>query len=125
MSNLAAIPPPPPGPGSGSYIENPALGPRLLGMNAIRFIQGLLRALITLGLVVGAIIFMFMLLMGALQWMTSGGDPKAAEAAKTRLTNAFIGLLILFSIFAIIQLVERFFSINILMINIEALKIGG
>lgn len=107
----------------GQTINNPVLGPGLQSLSGVEFISRLLRALVGLGLVVGAIVFFFILLMGAIQWMTSGGDKSQTEAAKSKLTNAFIGIIILFSIFAIVRLVETFFGMNILLIDIGPLKI--
>ena len=46
------------------------------------------------------------------------------EAAKQKVTNAFVGLVILFSIFAIIRLIEYFFGTNILLLNLNVLRIG-
>jgi hypothetical protein len=79
--------------------------------------------LIGLIFVAGAIIFFFMLLISGIQWITSGGDKTAVEGAKGRLTQALIGIVVLFSAFAIIKLVQGLFGINILSIDIGPLII--
>jgi len=103
-------------------IENPILG-SLSGMSGTDFIQGLLRSLINLGLIIGVVIFFFMFLLGGIQWISSGGDKVAAEAARGRLTSAVLGLIILFAIFAIMGLVESVFGFDILILDFGALSI--
>lgn len=111
--------------GSSGDITNPALG--ALGtrysQNGIGFFQALIPALIGLLMTIGAIIFMFMLLWGAIQWMLAGGDKGAVEGAKGRISNALVGIILLFSSFAVVKLVEAFFGINILTIDIGPLVI--
>lgn len=92
-------------------------------LSGVEFFQKLIPALIGLGFVIGMIIFFFVMLLGAIQWITSGGDKAALDAAKGKITNAIIGLVVLFSILAIVQLIEAFFGINILTIDIGPLKI--
>lgn len=73
--------------------------------------------------VIGLVGFLFMVILGGIQWIFSGGDKGAVEAAKGRFTNALIGLVLLLSTFAIIKLIETFFGINILTIDIAGLFI--
>lgn len=105
-------------------INNPVLGPSLGSMNGVGFFQRLLPALISGGLVAGAVIFFIMLLIGAIQWISSGGDKAATEAARGRITNAIVGLVILLSLFAIANLLGSFFGVNILRLNLGPLFIG-
>lgn len=107
-----------------AQITNPALGPGLQNLNGVVFFQKLLPALVGIGFVLGTIIFFFMLLIGAIQWITSGGDKAAVEAARSRVFNAIIGLVVLFAIFAIINLLEIFFATNIVRLDIGPLKVG-
>jgi hypothetical protein len=103
-----------------AQITNPAL-PSSLGSNTgVSFFQKLLPALISLALVVGAIIFVFMLLVGAVQWISSGGDKGNVEAARAKITQALVGIIILFAAFVIVKLVESFFGISILTIDISS-----
>ncbi len=109
-------------------ITNPALGPTLQewlkGENpGATFFQNFLPNLITLGLIAGSVIFFFMLLLGAIGWITSGGDKAAVESARGRITSAIIGLVIMFALFAIVLVIEQFFGTNILTLDIGALKI--
>lgn len=51
------------------------------------------------------IIFMIMLFIGGLNYLMAGGDVKNAQAARDRLKNAFIGLVIVVAAFAITTLI--------------------
>ncbi len=73
--------------------------------------------------VFGSLAFFFMFLWGAVSWILSGGDKAHIETAKARITNAFVGFILLIGSFAIIKLIETFFNINILLIDIGLLVI--
>ena len=50
-----------------------------------------------------AVLLTLYLISGGFQFMVSGGDPKKVEGAKTKITNAFIGLFIVIFAFLIVQ----------------------
>ncbi|OGM21459.1 hypothetical protein A2955_02570 [Candidatus Woesebacteria bacterium RIFCSPLOWO2_01_FULL_37_19] len=104
-------------------IGNPALSNTLRALNGVQFIQRLLPALITMLLIIGSIIFLFVFLLGAVQWISSGGDKAALESAKSKITNALIGIAILLTLFAIINLIEIFFGTRIRYFNINSIKL--
>lgn len=106
-----------------SGITNPALGNTYAGMTGVTFLQNLLPRLVTIALIVGSLIFFFMLVIGAIQWIYSGGDKQAVESARGRVMNALIGIVILFAVFAIVKFVEIFFKVSILTIDINSLII--
>ncbi|KKQ35930.1 MAG: hypothetical protein US53_C0068G0006 [Candidatus Woesebacteria bacterium GW2011_GWA1_37_7] len=87
-------------------------------------IAGLVSALIVLVLIVAALIFFFMLIWGGVKYITSGGDKGQAESARSTITAALIGLVIVFAAWAIITLVNAFFGIDILQLNIPTAN-GG
>ncbi len=64
-------------------------------------------------LVLAALIFFFMLVIGGVQWIMSGGDKAKTEAARSQITAALVGLVIVFAAWAIVTLVNAFFNINI------------
>lgn len=41
------------------------------------------------------IIFLFMIVIAAFQWVTSGGDKEAVQKARSRITHAIIGIALL------------------------------
>jgi hypothetical protein len=77
-------------------------------------IPGIIAGLITLVLIIAAIVFFFMLVIGGIRWITSGGDKANTEAARNQITAALVGLVIVFAAWAIINLVGTFLDIDIL-----------
>lgn len=87
------------------------------GLNNIT-VGSIVSAIIILILVIAALIFFFMLVLGGIRYITSGGDKGQTEAARGQITAALIGLVIVFAAWAIINLVNLFFGVNILSLNI-------
>lgn len=87
------------------------------------FIGTLIPKMVGLLLVFGGVAFFFMFLWGAITWILSGGDKASVENAKGRITNAIIGLVLMVGTFAIAKLIETFFGISILSIDIGPLVI--
>lgn len=81
-------------------------------------VPGIISAAIKLTLVVAALVFFFMLVVGGIKWILSGGDKAQTEAARNQITAALVGLVIVFAAWAIVQLVQAFFGINILSLTI-------
>ena len=77
-------------------------------------IGALISSAIQLVLVLAAIIFFFILVIGGIKWITSGGDKGQTEAARNQITAALVGLVIVFAAWAIIQLIGGFFGVNLL-----------
>lgn len=87
------------------------------------FLELILPKIIGLLFVFGSLVFFFMFVWGAISWILAAGDKAHVEAAKGRITSALIGVVLLFSSFAIVALVETFFGVNILTIDIGPLVI--
>jgi len=105
-------------------ITNPVLPTSVVGSSGnsgVTFLQKAIPAAITLGLITGVLVFFFMLITGAIQWISSGGDKQAVEAARGKVANAIIGLIILFAIFAIIQLLNTFFGLKLFELTLPTL----
>ena len=65
-------------------------------------------------LFIAAFLLTFMLLIiGGIQWITAGGDKQALEKARTGITNAIMGLVIVAAVYALMTLVGQFFGIEI------------
>jgi len=103
-------------------ITNPALG-QIKTKTGDNFFSGLIPALVGLAFVIGALIFFFTLVFGAITWISSGGDKTKLESARSQITNAIVGFVILLVTFAIVQMLEKFFNINILSLDINQLII--
>lgn len=50
------------------------------------------------------------LIYGGFQLMTSGGDPKAMESAKGKITNAIVGFIIIFVAYWLMQILQIIFG---------------
>ena len=75
------------------------------------YINNVIQAGINMLLIIGVLYFLFQLVMSAFKMMSSNGDAKKAEEAKSSLTSSIIGLIIAFSIFAILKLIGTIFGI--------------
>lgn len=74
----------------------------------------LLSRFVSLLLIAAGIAAFFYLLLGGIQWITSGGDKAGTEAAREKITAAFIGLAIVACAWAIFLLLQWFLGFNIL-----------
>jgi len=70
--------------------------------------------IIIAAMVISGLMVFFYLIMGGIQYISSGGDKAQAEAARDKITYALIGLVIVIGSFAIIKLIEQFFGLSIL-----------
>lgn len=77
-------------------------------------VSGIVSGAISLVMLAVALAFFFMLLIGGFRWVTSQGDQKNVEAARNSITNALIGLAIVFAAWAIMKLIETVFGISII-----------
>lgn len=77
-------------------------------------ITSIVSGAIRLVLILASLIFFFMLVWGGIQWMMSGGDKNAAEQARSKITNALVGLVIVFSAWAIMALIKSLFGVDIM-----------
>lgn len=64
--------------------------------------------------VVAGLVLLFMLIMGGIGLMTSGGNPDKVKANYGRITNALIGFLIIFVAYFVAQLVQVMLGIDFL-----------
>lgn len=64
-------------------------------------------------IVAGLLAFAF-LIVGGIQWITSGGDKAGLEGARNRIIHAVVGVIVVFSAWAITLLIQQFLGITIL-----------
>jgi len=76
---------------------------------------------VNLLLILAALLFFFMLVVGGIQWIVSGGDKTGSENARKKITSALVGLVIVFSAWAIVKLIGALFGIEILNFTIPQL----
>lgn len=70
-------------------------------------ISQFLSRIIELIYIVAGIIFVFMVILSAIQWIISGGDKEAVSKARARLTYAIIGIVLLALAFVFIKLIGQ------------------
>ncbi len=69
----------------------------------------LISKIILVALGVGGMLTVIFIIVSGIQFITSGGDPKGAAAAKDRLVYAIIGFIVLALAFAVLQIIDRLF----------------
>lgn len=75
-------------------------------------IPDIITAGLQLILVVAALIFFFILVLGGIKYILSGGDKAQTEAARNQITAALVGLVIVFAAWAIASLISTFFGLG-------------
>lgn len=73
---------------------------------------GLLQGVLSFILVIAALLVFFYLILGGIEWITSGGDKGKTEAARNKITAAIIGLIILAASYAILTLALNFLGFS-------------
>lgn len=68
-------------------------------------INQVLNVILQIIYIFGGIIFLFMIVISAVQWIVSGGDKEAVGKARARITYAIIGIVVLSLAFVIAKLV--------------------
>lgn len=77
-------------------------------------VAGIVSGAISLVMLVVALVFFFMLVLGGLKWVMSEGDEKNVTSARNQITNALIGLAIVFAAWAVVKLIETIFGVSII-----------
>lgn len=104
-------------------IENPTITSFLGTQSGSFFFTVFIPTAVTLALTIAAIIFFFYFLLGGIAWITSGGDKAQIESARSRLTSALIGIVIVLSVFVIVKIIEVFFGISLLAFDLDKLRL--
>lgn len=94
-------------------------GPEFGGLGNLT-ISGIVSGAIRLVLVVAAIVFFFILVIGGIRWIASGGDKAQTETARNQITAALVGLVIVFAAWAIVALINVFFGVDIFQLAIPS-----
>lgn len=90
--------------------KNPSIGGNPFNITDLGlFISNVLEVL----MILAAIASLLYLFWGGLEWIISGGDKSGTEKAKSKITDAVIGLIVVFSAWAIFQILQTFLGFNI------------
>ena len=76
------------------------------------FFNNALQAILAFFMLIGTIYFIWHVVLGTYHFMASSGDKNKFEGAKDEIYNAFIGLFVLYSIFALLKLVGDLFGVK-------------
>lgn len=69
--------------------------------------------ILSIAFVVALLLVLIMLIWGAFEWITSGGDKEAVGKARGKILNALIGIAILAVAFALFRFTGQFIGFNI------------
>ena len=61
---------------------------------------------------VAGILLLIYLILGGFQYLTSAGDPKKAQEAQSKITQALIGFVIIFASYWIVQVIANILGLD-------------
>lgn len=103
-------------------ITNPVT-PELNNLPAQSFLSSLVSFLINALLILAIIYFIFNLILGGIDWIGSAGDKGKVEAARSRVLNAVMGIILVLSTFLIVNFIAGIFGVNLTNFNLDLLRI--
>jgi hypothetical protein len=95
--------------------------PQPTGMK-ITDIGVLISRVISVAFILAGILTFALLVMGGIEWLTSGGDKAKTESARNRITAAIVGLAIVAASWALMKLIAYFFGVDVFEGNINIPK---
>ncbi|OGG09501.1 hypothetical protein A2154_02275 [Candidatus Gottesmanbacteria bacterium RBG_16_43_7] len=101
-----------------AQIRNPVLPDTIGGGSSPDYQVGatvvgqIIGAVIGMLLIFAFILTIFFILTGALSWITSSGDKAQLESARNKIIHALIGVIIIFAVWAILNIVGPFLGID-------------
>lgn len=93
-------------------LPNVTSAPVALGFTIPTFSE-VLTFIIRFFFIVAGLVAIIYLLLGALAWITSGGNKENVDKAREKIQNALIGVILIFAVLAIIGVVENIFSLGL------------
>jgi len=100
--------------GPPSALGNVALYDPALGWQpALRLFERIISNLIGALTIISALWFIYQIILGALAWISSGGDKQSLQTAQKRITQSFLGLLVVVLSYMVIGLIGHFVGIDI------------
>lgn len=92
-------------------ITNPVIGQAGLAAGEVT-LGKIIGAVVGLLLIVAFLLTLIYLILGALRWITSGGDKNQLETAHNQITQAIVGLIIVAATWAIMLLLGSFLGLG-------------
>lgn len=91
------------------------------GLSGLIGITKIISSVIGIMTIAAGIWFLIQFLIGGFSWINAGGDKAKLQAARDKLTNAFIGLIVVVAGWAILALAGTFFGVDFTIQNPETL----
>jgi hypothetical protein len=84
-------------------------------------IEGVFTNVISVVVGLGFIVLLIMLIWAGFKYLTSGGEPKAVQAAHQTVTWALLGIVFMAISWLVLQLIHAFTGIDVINFNIQVL----
>ena len=95
----------------GQALPNVSSAPVNLGFTIPPF-ENVLTFIIRMFFIISGLVAVLYLLMGAIAWITSGGNKESVDKAREKIQAALIGVILLFAVLAIIGVIENVLGIG-------------
>lgn len=83
------------------------------GVATFKYLETIFSNVVSAAIALAGIVLFVMFLIGGFRYITSGGDPKATEAARGTLTHAVMGLVVILLAFLILQLIKTITGVDV------------
>jgi len=93
-------------------IKNPLLPDTVHVDQPQLYFNNVIQTIFTIFFIVAVLYFIWHIIMAGYRIMDARGDTKKLEGSQTDLTNAFIGIAIIFSVFALLKFIGIIFGID-------------
>ena len=88
--------------------------PKTVPQGGLSRLSSILGNAIAIFIIAGIILALAFLVWGGISWITSGGDKAKLQSARSKITGAIVGLILLFLSFFIMSIVSYLFHIELL-----------
>lgn len=90
-----------------------SIGTTTLGLAGFPDLGSLIGAFLPVVMALSGLLLFGFLLMGGIKYLSSGGDDKAIGDARKIITNAVVGMLIVFVTFWVVRIIETVLGISV------------
>jgi hypothetical protein len=90
-----------------------SVNPQNDGLVRITDLGRLISSFVSGAIVLSLILVLFYLIIGGVQWITSGGDKGKTESARNKITSAVVGLAIVAASWAVFTVIGYLFGVDI------------
>ena len=101
-------------------IYNPQIIEPIRNYTGWEYVNRLIPILIFLAFIISVVVCVILIIIGGLKWVTSGGNKEAIASARNTVTNAVIGLFLLFCLYFVIIEIHCIFKVDLGYLNIPS-----